>query len=90
MANIWEHPSIIAAEALSHLEDALVIAPLCAKDKTSDFTNKANGWKVGDTISYRTHGEYTVDEFSTTISAQAIASSTRAWKLKNTLTFQLK
>ena len=60
MANIWEHPSIIAAEALRHLEDALVIGPLCAKDKTSEFTNKSNGWKVGDTVSFRTHGEYAV------------------------------
>jgi len=77
MANIWEHPSIIASEALIHLEDALVIAPLCAKDKTSDFTNKSNGWKVGDTVSFRTHGEYAVDEFTDAISTQAISSSTR-------------
>jgi len=77
MANIWDHPSIIAAEALTHLEDALVIAPLCAKDKTSDFTNQSNGWKVGDTVSFRTNGEYEVDEFSTSITTQAISSSTR-------------
>ena len=77
MANIWEHPSIIAAEALTHLEDALIIAPLCAKDKTSDFTTKSNGWKVGDSVSFRTHGEYEVDEFTTSISTQSIGSSTR-------------
>lgn len=82
MANVWEHPSIIAAEALTHLEDALVIAPLCAKDKTSDFTNKANGWKVGDTVSFRTNGEYTVDEFSSTISAQPISNSVRAMEIE--------
>jgi hypothetical protein len=64
-------------EALTHLEDALVIAPLCAKDKTSDFTNKANGWKVGDSVSFRTHGEYEVDEFTSTISTQSIGTSTR-------------
>jgi len=85
MANVWEHPSIIAAEALTHLEDALVIAPLCAKDKTSDFTNKANGWKVGDTVSFRTNGEYTVDEFSTTISAQPISNSVRAMEIEKHL-----
>ena len=78
MANIWEHPSIIVAEALTHLEDALVIAPLCAKDVTSDFTTRANGWKVGDTVSFRTHGEYSVDTFTSTIAAQAVASSTRS------------
>ena len=82
MANIWEHPSIIAAEALTHLEDALVIAPLCAKDLTSDFTTKSNGWKRGDTVSYRTHGEYEVDEFATTISTQSIASSTRPLEIE--------
>jgi len=77
MANIWKHPSIIAMEALTHLEDALIIAPLCAKDKTSDFTNKANGWKVGDTVSFRTHGEYAVDEFAGAINTQSIGTSTR-------------
>ena len=82
MANIWEHPSVIAMEALTHLEDALVIAPLCAKDKTSDFTNRSNGWKVGDNVSFRTHGEYEVDEFTSTISAQAITSSVRAMEIE--------
>ena len=82
MANIWEHPSVIAQEALTHLEDALVIAPLCARDMTSEFTTRSNGWKVGDTVSFRTHGEYSVDEFSTTISAQDIATSTRAMEIE--------
>lgn len=82
MANIWEHPSVIAMEALTHLEDALVIAPLCAKDKTSDFTNKSNGWKVGDTVSFRTHGEYEVDDFTSTISTQAISTSTRPMQIE--------
>jgi len=80
--NIWSHPSIIAAEALTHLEDALVIAPLCATDKTSDFSNKANGWKVGDSVSFRTHGEYEVDEFATTISTQSIGTSTRPMEIE--------
>lgn len=82
MANIWEHPSIIAMEALTHLEDALVIAPLCAKDKTSDFTSKSNGWKVGDTVSFRTHGEYTVDEFTSAINTQPVSSSTRPMQIE--------
>jgi len=82
MANIWEHPSIIASEALTHLEDALVIGPLCAKDLTSDFTTRSNGWKVGDAVSYRTHGEYEVDEFETEISTQAISSSVRSLEIE--------
>lgn len=82
MANIWDHPSVIAQEALSHLEDALVIAPLCAKDTTSEFTTKSNGWKVGDTVSFRTHGEYVVDEFSGTINPQDITTSTRPMQIE--------
>lgn len=85
MANIWEHPSVIASEALSHLEDALVIAPMAAKDVTSDFTDKANGWKVGDTVSFRTHGEYVVEEFTSTITTQAISTSTRPMQIEKHL-----
>lgn len=77
MANIWEHPTMIAQEALTHLEDALVVAPLCAKDKTSEFNTRPNGWKVGETVSFRTHGEYTVTEFAGSITPQAISTSTR-------------
>lgn len=75
--NIWKHPSVIAQEALVHLEDALVIAPLCAVDKTADFNTTYGGWKVGDTVSFRTHGDYRVDEFTSTINPQAITTSTR-------------
>jgi len=77
MANIWEHPSVVAAEALSHLEDALILAPLCAMDKTSEFTTRSNGWKVGDSVSFRTNGEYEVKDFTTTIDVQDIANSSR-------------
>ena len=69
-------------EALTHLEDALVIGPLCAKDLTSDFTTRSNGWKVGDSVSYRTHGEYQVDEFTSAISTQAISSSVRSLSIE--------
>lgn len=82
MANIWEHPSIIAAEALRHLEDALVIGPLCARDTTSEFTNRSNGWKVGDTVSFRTHGEYEVKDFAGSITAQDITTSSRAMQIE--------
>jgi hypothetical protein len=77
MANIWEHPSVIAAEALRHLEDALVVTKMCAMDKTSEFTTKANGWKKGDTVSFRTHGDYVSKDFSGTIDIQDIRTSSR-------------
>lgn len=75
--NVWDHPEMIAEEALAHLESALVIAPLCARDLTSEFSNRANGWKVGDTVSFRTHGEYKTKEFTGTIEPQQISGSTR-------------
>lgn len=82
MANIWDHPEVIAAEALTHLESSLVIGSLCAKDKTSEFINKANGWKVGDTVPFRTHGEYEAKEFVTQIDPQAIRTSTRSMTIE--------
>jgi hypothetical protein len=82
MSNLWEHPNIIAAEALTHMEDALVIQPMCAVDKTSDFTTKANGWKVGDSVSFRTHGEYTVKDFTNVIDVQDITTSSRSMTIE--------
>lgn len=85
MANIWEHPSIIAAEALRHLEDALVVTQMCAVDKTSEFTTRANGWKKGDTVSFRTHGDYVANDFSSTIDIQDIRTSSRAMQIEKHL-----
>lgn len=85
MANIWEHPSIIAAEALTHLEDALVIAKMCAMDRTAEYNTRSNGWKRGDTVSFRTHGDYTVKDFVTAIDVQSIRSSSRSMTIEKHL-----
>jgi len=85
MANIWEHPSIIAQEALTHLEDALVVTKMCAMDKTSEFTSKANGWKKGETISFRTHGDYVAEDFSGSINIQDIQTSSRPMTIEKHL-----
>ncbi len=77
MPNIWEHPSVIAAEALTHLEDALVITKTASVDKTSEFTTRANGWKKGDVVPFRTNGEYEVNDFAGSIVTQPITTSTR-------------
>jgi hypothetical protein len=77
MANAWENPTSIAAEALVHLEDALVITKLCATDKTADFLTRPNGYAVGDTVKIKTRPEYTVEEFSTTIVEQDVRESVR-------------
>lgn len=85
MANLWEHPSIIAAEALRHLEDALVVTKMCAVDKSSEFSTRANGWKKGDTVSFRTHGDYVAKDFSTTIDIQEIRTSSRPMEIEKHL-----
>jgi len=82
MANLWEHPSIIASEALRLLQDQLTIAKMCVIDKTSDFSNKSNGWAVGDTVSFKTHGDYVVDEFSGSINVQDITASKRSMTIE--------
>lgn len=78
MSNLWNHPNVIAQEALTHLENSLIIGSLCARDVTNEFTNRSNGWKVGDTVPFRTHGEYAATEFTGTIAPQAIQTSTRS------------
>jgi len=83
--NIWEHPTIIAAEALRHLEDSLVIGPLCTRDTTSEFTNTANGWKVGDAVPFRTNGEFVVKEFVTEVEPQPITGSSRTMLIEKHL-----
>ena len=85
MANIWEHPEIIAQEALTHLEDALVVTNMCAKDNTAEFTSKANGWKKGDTVSFRTHGDYAAEDFTGTINIQDIQTSSRPMTIEKHL-----
>lgn len=85
MANIWEHPTIIAQEALYHLEDALVVTNMCAKDNTAEFTSRANGWKKGDTVSFRTHGDYAAEDFTGTINIQDIQTSSRPMTIEKHL-----
>ena len=80
MANAWENVGWIAEEALMHLEDALVIAPLTARDKTSDFTIKPNGYAVGDTVQIKTRPDYKTRDFAAdgnVIVKQSIRSSKR-------------
>jgi P22 coat protein - gene protein 5 len=77
MPNAWQNPSSIAAEALVHLEDSLVITRLCTTDKTADFLTKPNGYAVSDTVKIKTRPEYTVEEFSTAIVEQDVRESVR-------------
>lgn len=82
--NIYNTPDIILAEFMYHMTNAMVIAPLCGIDKTSDFTQKAQGYAVGDTISIKTMGEYKTTEFTAgnTVDPQAIRSSLRPMQIE--------
>ena len=83
--NIWKHPDILAAEALRHLEDALVVTRMCAFDTTSEFNSRSNGCKKGDVISFRTHGDFQVDEFTSEIAIQGISDSSRSMVIEKHL-----
>jgi len=78
------HPSVIAAEALRHLEDKFSITNMCTRDAGSEFSTRANGWKVGDTVSFRTHGDYEAKEFTGAgpVTVQDISTSKRSMQIE--------
>lgn len=82
MANYWQNVAEIAPEALMHMEDALVISNLTARDKTSDFNKNANGYAKGDTISIKTRPDYEAKEFTSTITTQEIRESKRSMQIE--------
>lgn len=85
MTNAWNHPDLIAAEALTHLEDSLVIGALCARDVTGQYTNQE--MQIGDTYRIRTNPDFEAKEFTGTgpTTKQAIRDSTRPFKIEKIL-----
>jgi hypothetical protein len=77
MANAWEQVDSIAAEALMHMEDALVITARTARDKTADFNKTQAGYSVGDTVRIKTRPDYEAKEFAGAIEIQEIRESKR-------------
>lgn len=77
MANAWKQVDQIASEALIHLEDALVVTNLAARDSTAEFNKTPDGYSVGSTVRIKTRPDYTVNEFTTSIQTQDIRESTR-------------
>lgn len=82
MANAWLNVDLIASEALMIMSDELVIGNLATRDTTSEFNTAPNGYKVGDTIRIKTRPDYTVNEFSSTISTQSIRESNRSMQIE--------
>lgn len=77
MANAWKEVGWIAAEALSYMEDALVITQLTARDKTAEFNKRPNGYRVGSSLDIMTNPVYEAKEFVSAIEIQDIRSSSR-------------
>src|SRR4030042_2535945 len=71
-------PSVIARSALMLLRSNLVWANLVYRDHTQEFVGK----KVGQTVSIRKPASFTVDEFSTTTTAQDITEASVAITLE--------
>lgn len=82
MANAWEKVDLIAAEALTHLEDALVISKLATKDKTADFNTRPNGYAVGDTVRIKSRPDYQANEFTSAIAVQSIRETKRSMTIE--------
>jgi len=82
MSNAWKQIAWIASEALNYLEDSLVIAKTCARDKTSDFMVKPNGYAVGSKVDIRTNPVFEAKEFTTAIEIQNIRSSVREMRIE--------
>ena len=75
MANAFKQIDMLAAEALTHLEDSLVIGSVAARDLTAEFNEKPNGYAKGDTIGIKVRPDYHADEFTGTVTPQDIRES---------------
>lgn len=82
MTNAWTQVEWIASEALMHLEDALTVTQLTARDKTADFNVKPNGYTVGSSIDIKSNPVFAAEEFASAIVIQDIRSSKRTMTIE--------
>lgn len=75
---------IVAAEALAHLQDALVVMNLCATDVSAEYNVRPNGYQVGDTVNFKIDPVYEAKEFDPAVGtvAQPIRSSNRSMTIE--------
>lgn len=78
---------IVAAEALAHLQDALVIKNLCATDVGAEYNVRPNGYQVGDTVRFKINPVFEAKEFDAAVGvvAQPIRSSNRSLTIEKHL-----
>lgn len=79
--------NIVAAEALAHLKDALVINTLCTTNVGAEYNIKPNGYSVGDTVNFKIDPVYEAKSFDPAIGviAQPIRSSNRSMTIEDHL-----
>ena len=63
MTNSYVNPTVIAAETLTAIGDALILGNLLYRDKTTDF-GKNNDYAVGDTVNIKQRPDYEVKDFT--------------------------
>lgn len=80
--NAWKQIQWIAAEALMHMQDALIISQLTARDVTAEFNSKPNGYTIGSTLDISTNPVYAADEFAGSINIQGIRTSSRQMSIE--------
>ena len=76
MANTTLTASIVAKEALVILENELGILKRMYRAHESEFSNKVNGYKVGDTVTIRRPADFTVRSGATLSTQDVIEGST--------------
>jgi hypothetical protein len=79
--------NIVAAEALIHLQDNLVINNLCTTDVSAEYNMRPNGYKVGESISFKVDPVFEAKEFDPTVGVvtQPIRSSNRSLTIEKHL-----
>jgi len=60
MANVFENPAMVAAEALRHLENNCVMGRLVYRGYEKEWQQRPNGWNVGDTVTIKTPAYFRV------------------------------
>lgn len=76
MANTVLTPSIVAAEALTILDNELVMANLVHRAHEDEFTKKVNGYDVGETITIRRPTDFTVRDGAVAAAQDVVEGST--------------
>jgi hypothetical protein len=82
MPNAWNHPSLIASEALGQMTDALTWGRQTTRDVTPQFANQS--MKIGDTVNLRSTPDYEAKEFTSVgpIVRQAIRDAVLPFKIE--------